>query len=89
MTRPQLRRIIRLESVVVAVLGSLLGVALGVAFGAVLVRLLRDSGITELSIVWWQLGLYVVVAALFGVFAAIAPARRASKMNILDSIAMD
>ncbi len=88
-TRPQLRRVIRLESVVVAVLGSLLGVALGVGFGVVLVRLLRDSGITDLSIVWWQLALYVVVAALFGVFAAITPARRASRMNILDSIAMD
>ena len=88
-TRPQLRRVIRLESVVVAVLGSLLGVVLGVGFGAVLVRLLRDSGITDLSIVWWQLALYVVVAALFGVLAAIAPARRASRMNILESIAMD
>ncbi len=88
-TRPQLRRVIRLESVVVAVLGSLLGVALGVAFGVILVRLLRDSGITDLSIVWWQLALYVVVAALFGVVAAITPARRASRMNILESIAMD
>ncbi|RMB61506.1 ABC transporter permease [Tessaracoccus antarcticus] len=89
MTRPQLRRVIRLESVVVAVLGSLLGVALGLGFGVVLVRLLRDSGITELSISWWQLALYVVVAALFGVLAAIGPARRASRMNILESIAMD
>lgn len=89
MTRPQLRRVIRLESVVVAVLGSFLGVALGVIFGVVLVQLLEDSGITHLSIPWWQLGVYVVVAALFGVLAAITPARRASKMNILESIAMD
>ncbi len=89
MTRPQLRRVIRLESVVVAVLGSLLGVGLGTAFGVVLVRLLGDSGITDLAIPWGQLGLYVVVAALFGILAAITPARRASKMNILDSIAMD
>ncbi|MEO7589020.1 MAG: FtsX-like permease family protein [Arachnia sp.] len=89
MTRPQLRRVIRLESIVVAVLGSLLGVALGLGFGVVLVRLLRDSGITELAIPWWQLALYVVVAALFGVLAAITPARRASRMNILESIAMD
>ncbi len=89
MTRPQLRQVIRLESVVVAVLGSLLGVGLGVAFGAVLVELLKDSGITNLSIPGWQLTLYVVVAALFGILAAITPARRASRMNILESIAMD
>ena len=89
MTRPQLRRVIRLESVVVAVLGSLLGVGLGIVFGTVLVELLKDSGITNLSIPWWQLGVYVVVAAFFGVLAAITPARRASKMNILESIAMD
>ena len=88
-TRGQLRRVIRLESVVVAVLGSLLGVGLGVAFGIVLVELLQDSGITDLSIPWWQLALYVVVAAFFGIFAAIMPARRASRMNILDSIAME
>lgn len=89
MTRPQLRRVIRLESVVVAVLGSLLGVGLGIGFGVVMVELLKDSGITNLSIPWWQLVLYVVVAALFGVFAAITPARRASRMNILESIALE
>lgn len=88
-TRGQLRRMIRLESVVVAVLGSLLGVGLGVAFGVILVELLKDSGITDLAIPWWQLGLYVVVAALFGILAAITPARRASRMNILESIAME
>ncbi len=88
-TRPQLRQVIRLESVVVAVLGSLLGVGLGLAFGIVLVELLKDSGITDLSIPWWQLALYVVVAAFFGILAAITPARRASRMNILESIAMD
>ncbi|MGO1488482.1 MAG: ABC transporter permease [Arachnia sp.] len=88
-TRGQLRRMIRLESVVVAVLGSLLGVGLGVAFGAILVELLKDSGITDLAIPWWQLGLYVLVAALFGILAAITPARRASRMNILESIAME
>lgn len=89
MTRPQLRRVIRLESIIVAVLGSLLGVGLGVVFGSVLVNLLEDSGITELSIGWGQLALYVVVAAVFGVLAAIAPARRASRMNVLDSIAAE
>lgn len=89
MTRPQLRRVIRLESIMVAVLGSLLGVGLGVAFGIVLVDLLGDSGITELAISWGQLALYVVVAAVFGVFAAIAPARRAARMNVLDSIAAE
>lgn len=89
LTRPQLRRLVTLESVIVAVLGSVLGVLLGVGFGAILVRLLKDNGITELAIPWGQLAVFVVLAALFGVVAAIGPARRAARQNVLDSIAMD
>lgn len=89
MTRPQMRRLVTLESVIVAVLGSVLGVVLGLVFGSVLVEILRDSGITHLVIPGVQLAVFVVVAALFGVIAAFTPARRAARLNILDAIAMD
>lgn len=87
MTRPQLRRLVTLESVIVAVLGSVLGLVLGIIFGAVLVELLKDSGITRLVIPWGQLAVFLVLSGVFGVIAAIGPARRATRMNVLEAIA--
>lgn len=89
MTRPQLRLMVTLESVMVATLGATLGVVLGGVFGTVLVTLLRDDGIDTLVVPWLQLGVFVVVAALFGVLAAVGPARRASRLNVLESIATE
>lgn len=89
LTRGQLRRMVALESVVVALLGSILGTALGLAFGMVLVALLADEGLGHRAIPWGQLGLFIVVAALFGLLAALAPARRAARMGILEAIAED
>ncbi|MEZ5087217.1 MAG: FtsX-like permease family protein [Tessaracoccus sp.] len=87
LTRQQLRRMITLESVTVAVLGSVLGVLLGVIFGVAVVSLLRESGIQHLHIPWVQLVAFVVVAAVFGWLAALIPARRASRLQVLDAIA--
>lgn len=87
LTRGQLRRMVRLESVSVAVLGAGLGVVLGLLFGWALVRVIPDLKV--LSIPWQQLVVFVVVAGLVGVIAAIAPARRASRLNVLDSIATE
>ncbi len=87
LTRGQLRRMVGLESVVVALLGSILGVGLGLGFGVVLVELLEDDGLGHLAIPWGQLGLFVVLAAFFGVLAALGPARRAARLGILDAIA--
>ena len=89
MTRPQLRRMVTLESVLVATLGATLGVLLGVVFGSMLVTLLRSEGIQTLVIPWLQLAVFVVVAAAFGVLAAVGPARRAARLNVLDSIATE
>lgn len=89
MTRAQLRRMVTLESVMVAVLGAVLGVLLGLVFGVVLVGLLRDQGVDVLVVPWAQLAAFVVVAAGFGVLAAIGPARRAARLNVLDSIATE
>lgn len=86
MTRRQLRLMVTLESVIVAILGALLGVLLGIVFGCALVSLLGDQGIDTLVVPGWQLAVFVALAALFGVLAAVLPARRAARLNVLDSI---
>ncbi len=89
MSRRQLRQMIRLESVIVAVFGALLGMALGLAFGAGLIYALRDQGLTELSIPWLRLALFVLAAGLVGILAAALPARRAARLNVLEAIATE
>ncbi len=85
-TRRQLRTMIRLESVVVAVLGGVLGTVLGVLFGATMVSALKEDGLTELSIPWPLLGGFLLLAALAGVFASVVPARRAARLDVLKAI---
>jgi putative ABC transport system permease protein len=86
MSRRQIRSMIRLEAVAISVLGALLGIGLGLVFGISLQRAMTDQGITVLSIPAGQLAAFVVVAALVGVLAAVFPARRAARMDILHAI---
>ena len=85
--RRQLRRMIRVESVVIALYGALLGLVVGTGFGWALVRALRDQGITEFSLPVGRLVLVVVAAALAGVLAAALPARRAARLDVLQAVA--
>ena len=85
-TRRQLRTMIRLESVAVAALGGVLGTVLGVLFGGLMVSALEEDGLTELAIPWLQLGLFLLLAAIAGVLAAVFPARRAARLNLLKAI---
>jgi putative ABC transport system permease protein len=89
MSRRQLRRMVRLEAVAIAVLGAVLGIVMGLVFGIVLQRVLQDDGITELSIPYVTLLVYVLIAALVGVLAALFPALRASRLNVLRAIATE
>ncbi len=89
LSRAQLRRMVRLESVVIAVLGAVLGVAMGIVFGSAMVRALADQGLNVLSIPWIQLVVFVVAAAVIGVLAAVLPARRAAKLDVLQAIATE
>jgi putative ABC transport system permease protein len=88
MSRRQLRSMLRYESVLIAAFGATLGLGIGVAFGWALQRVLADDGIGLLSIPFGQLALYVAAAAVLGVVAAIWPARRAARMDVLRAIAM-
>ena len=89
MARRQVRTMIRWESVIIAVFGAVLGIAVGVFFGWAMVQALKDQGITSLTIPGGQLLIYVVVAGVAGVLAAIWPARRAARLNVLDAIASE
>lgn len=89
MVRRQVRRMIRWESVIIAVFGALLGTAVGVFFGWAMVQSLKDVGISVLAIPGGQLVLYILLAGLAGVLAGIMPARRAAKLNVLEAIAYE
>lgn len=84
MTRPQVRSMIRWEAIIVAVFGALLGVAVGSFLGWAMVASLPDLPVLEFPA--GRLVLYVVFAALAGVVAAILPARRASRMDVLAAV---
>jgi putative ABC transport system permease protein len=85
--RRQTRRMVRVEAVIVAVFGALLGIAVGSVFGVALQRALSDDGITELRFPVGRLVLFLVVAAAAGVLAAVLPARRAARLDVLKAIA--
>ncbi|MFY4718679.1 ABC transporter permease [Streptomyces sp. LaBMicrA B280] len=85
--RRQLRRMIRLESVVIAVFGAVLGLALGLVWGVCMQRVLALRGLTAFAIPWGTIVAVVVGSAVVGVVAAALPALRASRMNVLAAIA--
>ncbi len=87
--RGQLRRMIRLEAIVIAVLGAVLGVGMGIVFGLALMTSLADEGLEVVKVPFGQLALYVVAAGLVGVLAAVFPARRAARLDVLRAIATE
>ena len=86
MTRRQLRSVIRLESVVIALQGTVLGLLIGVLFGWAIVHTINIFGTGVVSIPYRTLVFVVILAAIGGVVTAIRPARRAAKLNILQAI---
>ncbi|MFB7593275.1 ABC transporter permease [Streptomyces sp. NPDC056160] len=87
LARRQLRLMIRLESVVIAVFGAVLGLALGLVWGVCTQRVLALQGMKSLAIPWSTIVAVVVGAAVVGIVAALLPALRASRMNVLAAIA--
>lgn len=86
MSRRQLRRMVRLESVVISLFGAVLGLSLGVLFGVLLQRSLAGQGITDLAVPVGSLLTFLLVAGVIGVLAAIWPARRAARLDVLRAI---
>ncbi len=87
-SRRQIRRAVRYEAVITALIGGVLGLALGVMFAVLVSRPLADEGFT-LSIPIGQLIGLLVLAAIAGVLAAIGPARRASRLDVLEALAYE
>jgi putative ABC transport system permease protein len=85
MSRRQVRTMVRYEAVITALIGGILGMVLGIVFATLLAQPLKDEGFT-LSYPVGSLVLLLVFAALAGVLAAILPARRASRLDVLQSL---
>ncbi|MFD9648059.1 ABC transporter permease [Streptomyces sp. NPDC059082] len=89
LSRRQLRRMIRLESVVIALFGALLGLGLGMGWGTAAQKLLALEGLGVLEIPWPTIVTVFVGSAFVGLFAALVPAFRAGRMNVLNAIASE
>ncbi|MFI1969745.1 hypothetical protein BLA24_15970 [Streptomyces cinnamoneus] len=89
LSRRQTRRMIRLESVVIALFGALLGLGLGMAWGATSQKLLAMEGLGVLDIPWPTITAVFLGSAVVGLLAALVPAFRAGRMNVLNAIATD
>src|SRR4051794_1356457 len=85
MTRRQVRRMIRYESIVTALIGGALGIAVGVFLAILTTQALSDQGIV-LTIPWNTIGIFVLATILAGMLAAILPARRAARLNVLKAL---
>jgi putative ABC transport system permease protein len=85
-SRRQVRRMVVLESVLIALLGAVLGVILGVVFAISLQRTLAPQGVDVLRIPWIQLVIFLVIAMIVGALAALWPARRAARLDVLRAI---
>jgi putative ABC transport system permease protein len=86
MQRRQVRRTIYLESLLIAVFGAVLGLVLGLAYGALFTHTLRSQGLDHVSIPWGQALLFLVVAGVVGVLAALWPGIRAARTSPLQAI---
>jgi putative ABC transport system permease protein len=89
MSRRQVKRMVRVEAIIIAVIGALLGLLVGLLLGWALQRAMNSLGVKELAIPVGRLVLYVVIAGFAGVLAAVWPARRAAKLDVLEAISYE
>ncbi|MFL5944061.1 MAG: ABC transporter permease [Gaiellaceae bacterium] len=83
MTRRQVRRMIRHESVITALIGAAIGIVLGIVLA---VLLIARVDFIVLSLPVGQLIIFAIAAIFVGILAAIFPARRASRLNVLEAL---
>ncbi|MGC2998690.1 ABC transporter permease [Streptomyces sp. G35A] len=85
--RKGVKRMVRLESLVISLFGAVLGIGLGVFFGWAAGELLGTRMATyELVLPWGRMAVFLLLAAAVGVLAALWPARRAARLNMLQAI---
>ena len=82
-------RMVTVEAVVISIFGALLGVVVGAGLGTAVVRALTDEGIDTLALPWSDMAEYLVLAGLVGLVAALLPAVRAARTNVLNAIAYE
>jgi putative ABC transport system permease protein len=86
MTRAQVRRTVRWEAVFIALLGTVLGTGLAVGGAWGIITALLDQDVTAFVVPGTQLAVVAGMAGLAGVLAAVGPARRAARLDVLDAI---
>ncbi|MFG1817961.1 ABC transporter permease [Kribbella sp. NPDC049174] len=89
MDRPQLSRMLRVESIAISLLGALLGLVIGVVFAVSVQRVMVDNGLSVLDLPVLQLLVAVLLAGVVGVLAAVWPSRRAARLDVLQAIATE
>jgi putative ABC transport system permease protein len=89
MTRSQLRATVRYEAVIIALLGTGMGLAIGTGFGWAIVQALSGEGLGTFQLPVNSLVVLTVVGAIAGVGAAVLPARRAARLDVLGAIVSD
>ncbi len=89
MTREQTRRMIRYESIIIALFGAILGIGMGSFFAWAVLKALASEGISGYNVSFVQLLIYFILSIIAGVIAAAWPARKAARMNVLKAIYHD
>jgi len=85
MTRRQVRMMIRYESIVTALMGAALGMVVGIFLAVLVTQALSGEGVV-FAVPWLQLVYFIVAAILVGILAAVIPARRAARLNVLRAL---
>jgi putative ABC transport system permease protein len=80
---------VTVEAMVISIFGALLGVVVGTGIGAAVVRALTNQGIPDLALPWGFLGAYLLLGAVVGVLAAVLPAIRAARVDVLRAISYE
>jgi putative ABC transport system permease protein len=89
LSRMATMRMVTVEAVVITVFGALLGLGVGVGLGSAVVKGLSDEGLKDVVLPWEQMGIYLAVGAVVGVLAAVLPAIKAARTNVLNAIAYE
>lgn len=84
--RRQIRTMITLEAVQIAIFGAVMGILIGLGLGWSFIQVMSDQGLDEATVPWGQLAIMLVGSGVVGVIAALWPAGRAAKTPPLEAI---